>query len=240
MYLCRWSSARLGNQGCRDCRSGVHCKQGILLFCEKASVSSQSQVRIKMACDKIKAFAGCILHWSPCLHTLFMCFAEKQSAFEHKYAACGPKHFKRSVQPAADRLASVRCKSGQGVSTSDSQPDNNGSNDEAPDKDTKHAHERNTSWTRMVMALPLELAAVTSRTDNFYLRKRKRKHWWSREHFPKVSVVACPKASNKQSSLALILNIKFAYSHVSHASLSCTKQGRKYYNRRVGQSCLLG
>lgn len=38
----------------------------------------------------------------------------------------------------------------------------------------------------MVLALPLELAAVTSRTDNFYLRKRKRKHWWSREHFPKV------------------------------------------------------
>lgn len=38
----------------------------------------------------------------------------------------------------------------------------------------------------MVLALPLELATVTSRTDNFYLRKRKRKHWWSREHFPKV------------------------------------------------------
>ncbi|KAL3133509.1 hypothetical protein ABBQ38_007368 [Trebouxia sp. C0009 RCD-2024] len=38
----------------------------------------------------------------------------------------------------------------------------------------------------MVLALPLELAAVSSRTDNFYLRKRKRKQWWSVGHFPKV------------------------------------------------------
>ncbi len=105
-------------------------------------------------------------------------------------SACGLarstlRHTSRHAQPAEERLASIRCKSGQGVSTSDSQPENGGSNEEA-EKPIKHAHERNTSWTRMVLALPLELATVTSRTDNFYLRKRKRKHWWSTEHFPKV------------------------------------------------------
>lgn len=105
-------------------------------------------------------------------------------------SACGLarsmlRHTSRYAQPAEERLASIRCRSGQGVSTSDSQPESGGSNEEA-EKPIKHAHERNTSWTRMVLALPLELATVTSRTDNFYLRKRKRKHWWSTEHFPKV------------------------------------------------------
>ena len=43
----------------------------------------------------------------------------------------------------------------------------------------------------MVLALPLELATVNSRTDNFYLRKRKRKQWWSVGHFPKVQLSVC-------------------------------------------------
>ena len=126
------------------------------------------------------------------LYQLLRC-AGKSAGPPHTFTqpACG---FARSkarggsslTQPAEERLASIRCKSGQGVSTSDSQPENNGSNDSAAEEPIKHAHERNTSWTRMVLALPLELATVTSRTDNFYLRKRKRKHWWSTEHFPKV------------------------------------------------------
>lgn len=91
-------------------------------------------------------------------------------------------------QPAAERLTSLRCSSGENVSTSDSQNE--------PDE-TKHAHERNTSWTRMVLALPLELAAVSSRTDNFYLRKRKRKQWWSVGHFPKVQLCVCSSHASK-------------------------------------------
>ena len=86
------------------------------------------------------------------------------------------------LEPPPERLTSLRCSSGENVSTSDSQKE--------PDE-TKHAHERNTSWTRMVLALPLELAAVNSRTDNFYLRKRKRKQWWSVGHFPKVQLSVC-------------------------------------------------
>lgn len=96
-----------------------------------------------------------------------------------------PSRRSRGQQPsqlAAERLASLRCSSGENVSTSDSQNE--------PDE-TKHAHERNTSWTRMVLAAPLELAAVNSRTDNFYLRKRKRKQWWSLGHFPKVQLSGC-------------------------------------------------
>lgn len=98
-------------------------------------------------------------------------------------------------QSAAERLTSLRCSSGENVSTSDSQNE--------PDE-TKHAHERNTSWTRMVLALPLELAAVSSRTDNFYLRKRKRKQWWSVGHFPKVQLCVC-------SSHASTLYVQFCH-----------------------------
>lgn len=89
-------------------------------------------------------------------------------------------------QTAARRQNAIRCNSGRHVSTSDSNENNVNSNDIPTAEPTKHAHERSTSWTTMVLSLPLELAAVQSHTDNFYLRKRKRKHWWSKEHFPKV------------------------------------------------------
>lgn len=88
----------------------------------------------------------------------------------------------------AHREDTIRCNSGHHVSTSDSQ-DGTPDSSEPPNTEPKtHAHHRSTSWTTMVMALPLELAAVQSHTDNFYLRKRKRKHWWSKEHFPKVHI----------------------------------------------------
>ena len=100
------------------------------------------------------------------------------------------KRCKSVALSSEERLASLRCRSGQGVSTSASnnsnQPESNGSNAEEPAKPTRHAHERSSSWMRMFLTLPLELATVTARTDKFYLRKRKRKHWWSREHFPTV------------------------------------------------------
>lgn len=89
---------------------------------------------------------------------------------------------RQPLESPVERLTSLRCTSGENVSTSESQNE--------PDE-TKHAHERNTSWTRMVLALPLELATVNSRTDNFYLRKRKRKQWWSVGHFPKVQLSIC-------------------------------------------------
>lgn len=42
------------------------------------------------------------------------------------------------------------------------------------------------SWTEMVMSLPLELAAASAKMDAHWLQKRKRKHWWKREQFPRV------------------------------------------------------
>lgn len=42
------------------------------------------------------------------------------------------------------------------------------------------------TWAKMLLSLPLEVAAAASRADSHYLQKRKRKHWWSKDHFPKV------------------------------------------------------
>lgn len=42
------------------------------------------------------------------------------------------------------------------------------------------------SWAQMLLSMPLELAAASARTNQHWLQKRKRKHWWSREHFPRV------------------------------------------------------
>ena len=42
------------------------------------------------------------------------------------------------------------------------------------------------TWASMLLELPLELAAFGSKTNPYWLRKRKRSHWWSRQHFPKV------------------------------------------------------
>lgn len=42
----------------------------------------------------------------------------------------------------------------------------------------------------MLLELPLELAAFGSKTNPYWLRKRKRSHWWSRQNFPKVSLKA--------------------------------------------------
>ena len=44
------------------------------------------------------------------------------------------------------------------------------------------------SWANLLLELPLELAAVGGRTNERWLRKRKRSRWWSRK-FPK----ACPE-----------------------------------------------
>ena len=38
----------------------------------------------------------------------------------------------------------------------------------------------------MIISLPLELAAASAKMDAHWLRKRKRKHWWKREQFPRV------------------------------------------------------
>ena len=120
---------------------------------------------------------------------------ERLSAREQKpqslaFSKTTLKRCKSAALSTEERLASLRCRSGQGVSTSASnnsnQPESNGSSAEEPAKPTRHAHERSSSWMRMFLTLPLELATVTARTDKFYLRKRKRKHWWSREHFPTV------------------------------------------------------
>ena len=46
------------------------------------------------------------------------------------------------------------------------------------------------SWAKMMLSLPLEVAAAASRSDSHYLQKRKRKHWWSAESFPRV--LYCP------------------------------------------------
>ncbi len=45
---------------------------------------------------------------------------------------------------------------------------------------------RQSSWAKMMLSLPLEVAAAASRSDSHYLQKRKRKHWWSAESFPRV------------------------------------------------------
>ena len=118
--------------------------------------------------------------------------SSKPLSSQHKRASlcsnAGRNQRRQQLAQPVEHPTSLRSSSGEHVSTSDSQPDANES------EPTKHAHERNTSWTRMVLALPLELAAVNSRTDNFYLRKRKRKHWWSVGHFPKVRQCSCMHA----------------------------------------------
>lgn len=48
------------------------------------------------------------------------------------------------------------------------------------------------TWAKMLLSLPLEVAAAASRADSHYLQKRKRKHWWSKDHFPKVILQPIP------------------------------------------------
>lgn len=43
----------------------------------------------------------------------------------------------------------------------------------------------------MLLELPLELAAFGSRTNPYWLRKRKRSRWWSKGHYPKASPAEC-------------------------------------------------
>ena len=131
---------------------------------------------VLFACKTLSRFTAALVTHRLCSHQKFAfgCALDRSTSRRCK----GQQPF----ELADERLTSLRCSSGENVSTSDSQSE--------PDE-TKHAHERNTSWTRMVLALPLELAAVNSRTDNFYLRKRKRKHWWSVGHFPKVQLFKC-------------------------------------------------
>lgn len=38
----------------------------------------------------------------------------------------------------------------------------------------------------MLLSMPLELAAASAKTNDHWLQKRKRKHWWKREQFPRV------------------------------------------------------
>ena len=54
------------------------------------------------------------------------------------------------------------------------------------------------SWAKMMLSLPLEVAAAASRSDSHYLQKRKRKHWWSAESFPRV----CARSSCSAGSLS--------------------------------------
>jgi len=42
------------------------------------------------------------------------------------------------------------------------------------------------SWAEMLLGMPLELAAASAKTNDHWLQKRKRKHWWKREQFPRV------------------------------------------------------
>ncbi len=42
------------------------------------------------------------------------------------------------------------------------------------------------TWAKMMISLPLEVAAAASRSDSHYLQKRKRKQWWSTGEFPRV------------------------------------------------------
>ena len=50
---------------------------------------------------------------------------------------------------------------------------------------------QNSSWAHLLLELPLELAAVGARTNERWLRKRKRSHWWSKGPFPKVCSAVC-------------------------------------------------
>ena len=50
------------------------------------------------------------------------------------------------------------------------------------------ARVQNSDWAHLLLELPLELAAVGARTNERWLRKRKRSHWWSKGPFPKVSL----------------------------------------------------
>lgn len=44
------------------------------------------------------------------------------------------------------------------------------------------------TWASMLLELPLELAAFGSRTNPYWLRKRKRSRWWSKGHYPRVRI----------------------------------------------------
>ena len=54
------------------------------------------------------------------------------------------------------------------------------------DVSTSGARVHSTTWASMLLELPLELAALGSKTNPYWLRKRKRSHWWSRGEFPKA------------------------------------------------------
>lgn len=51
------------------------------------------------------------------------------------------------------------------------------------------------SWPEMILSLPLELAAASAKMDAHWLRKRKRKHWWKREQFPRVQSPHIPPSA---------------------------------------------
>ncbi|KAK9812014.1 hypothetical protein WJX73_008976 [Symbiochloris irregularis] len=54
-----------------------------------------------------------------------------------------------------------------------------------PQRNTE-ARMHSSTWASMLLELPLELAAFGSRTNPYWLRKRKRSQWWSKGHFPKI------------------------------------------------------
>ncbi len=60
------------------------------------------------------------------------------------------------------------------------------------------------SWAEMLLAMPLELAAASAKTNDHWLQKRKRKHWWKREQFPRVCTRTPPEFASLFSALALI------------------------------------
>ena len=156
----------------------------------------RSNVRATSGAKWLPAFLLTLLSILTCeaLLTLprFTAASDTPICNQHKRAfVCSNAGRSQRLALPVEHSTSLRSSSGENVSTSNSQPDADES------EPTKHAHERNTSWTRMVLALPLELAAVNSRTDNFYLRKRKRKHWWSVGHFPKVCTCGTPAACSQ-------------------------------------------
>ena len=58
---------------------------------------------------------------------------------------------------------------------------------DADEVSTSEAPVHSSTWASMLLELPLELAAIGSKTNPYWLRKRKRSHWWSRQTFPKAS-----------------------------------------------------
>ena len=69
------------------------------------------------------------------------------------------------------------------------------------------------TWAKMMISLPLEVAAAASRSDSHYLQKRKRKQWWSSAEWPKVCCVLLIAAS-------LLLKPRSVIEPI-HQSLSC-------------------